>query len=36
VLEFPRILALEPQRLRIVTLEQVDKERERQVMDEPG
>jgi len=36
VLEFPRILALEPQWLRIVTLEQVDKERERQVMDEPG
>jgi hypothetical protein len=36
VLEFPRILALEPQRLRIVTLEQGDKERERQEMDEPG
>src|SRR6266699_2359037 len=30
VLEFPRILALEPERLRIVTLEQGNKERERQ------
>jgi hypothetical protein len=36
VLEFTRILALEPQRLRIVTLEQGDKERERQEMDEQG
>jgi len=36
VLEFPSILALEPQRLRIVMLEQGDKERERQEMDEPG
>jgi len=32
VLEFPRILTLEPQRLRIVTLEQGDKEGERQEM----
>src|ERR687886_677902 len=30
VLKLPRILALEPQRLRIVTLKQSDKERERQ------
>src|SRR5437870_13791632 len=30
VLEFPRVLALESQRLRIVTLEQGDTERERQ------
>src|SRR5918912_2939221 len=30
VLKLPRILALEPQRLRIVTLKQSDKERERE------
>jgi len=36
VLEFPHKLALDPQLLRIVTLEQGDKERERQLMDEPG
>src|SRR5439155_12599621 len=32
VLELSRVLALEPQRLRIVTLEQGDTERERQEM----
>ncbi len=36
VLEFPHKLALDPQRLRIVTPGQGGKEHERQVMDEPG